>query len=176
MKRKLLLPIFLLLAYSNVPAQTYVKPATQPAHINTGARFRSLDSTTPIRMADYRGKVVVMALWASWCGACRMAVSGLGDMQKEFADRGVSVIALSNEDPRKAYRDVRIFSDSLPPEYKVGWISSVSAEQLMTRKDVLPQIFVMRDGVILKTFVGWHPTMTASQLLLVLNEAQETKR
>jgi thiol-disulfide isomerase/thioredoxin len=178
MNSKLLISVLLLLAVSNALAQSSInRPEIQP-HINPDAQFRSLDSTNPIKMADYGGRVVVVALWASWCGPCRMALIGLVDLQKDFAERGVPVIALTNEDPGKAYADVRRFVAGFPPDYRVGWISTISANQLMSRKDIVPQILVVRDGVILKSFLGWNPTMTVSQLRLVLDKAQgraETK-
>jgi thiol-disulfide isomerase/thioredoxin len=168
----------LLLTASNALAQSSFNRPEIPPHINPDAQFRSLDSTNPIKLADYRGKVVIVVLWASWCGPCRMTLSGMVDLQKEFAERDVQVIALTNEDPGKAYADVRRFVTGFPPDYRVGWISTISANQLMSRKDIVPQILVVRDGVILKSFLGWNPTMTVSQLRLVLDKAQgraETK-
>jgi len=107
-------------------------------------------------MSDYRGKVVVLTLWASWCGPCREAINGLVELEDEFARRGVQVIALSMEDPRKSYADVRRFVEGFPSDYRVGWISAISADRLMAEKALLPQIFVIRNGLVLRTFLGWH--------------------
>jgi thiol-disulfide isomerase/thioredoxin len=166
-----------LLIHQSVAAQSRTNSQskkTQPApRINLHARFRSLNSTTPISLADYQGKVVVLVLWASWCAPCRMVMYGLKDVHQEFVDHGVQVIALSNENPQKADADLRRLVYGFPPDYRVGWISTISADKLMVREDVLPQIFVIRDGVILKTFVGWHPTNTIIELRKALDEAQE---
>jgi thiol-disulfide isomerase/thioredoxin len=173
MMPKPFVPILLLPTSSTVWAQSSVKPLKTPGppQISNDARFRSLDSTAPISMADYHGKVVVLTLWASWCGPCRAAVNGLVELDDEFARRGVQVIALSMEDPEKSYADMRRFVEGFPSGYKVGWISAISANRLMTRNDILPQIFVMRNGVVIKTLLGWHPTMTVTQLRQVLDEA-----
>jgi len=45
----------------------------------------------------------------------------------------------------------------------------------MASKGVVPQIFVIRDGVVLKNFLGWNPTMTMIELRKVLDEAQKRK-
>ena len=176
---KLLLPILLILASSLVAAQSPTQAQsgkTQPApQIDINARFRSLDSSTPISLADYQGKVVVLTLWASWCEPCREVMYSLVDIHKEFGDRGVQVIALSIEDPRKADADVRRFVAGLHPDYKVGWISTISAAKLMSREDAVPQIFVIKDSAILRTFLGWHRTMTMIELRKVLDEAQVKK-
>jgi thiol-disulfide isomerase/thioredoxin len=168
-----------LLIQCGVTAQTQtttqsVKPQEAP-QIDVNARFQSLGSTTPISLADYQGKVVVVALWASWCPACVMAVNGLVELEKEFADRGIQVIALSIEDPQKADTDVRRLVAGFPPGYKVGWISTISADRWMTRKGIVPQIFVIRDGVVLRSFQGWHATMTVTGLRKALDEAQKKK-
>ena len=167
-----------LLIHCGVVAQTPPKTQsvkTEPApQIDIHSRFRSLDST-PIRLADYPGKVVVLVLWASWCVPCQEAINGLVDLQREFADRGVQVIALSIEDSRAADPVVRRFVARFPTNYRVGWISTISADKLMTRKNVVPQIFVVQDGAVLKTFVGWHPTNTMVELRQVLDAAQKRK-
>jgi hypothetical protein len=95
----------------------------------------------------------------------------LQDIHKEFADHGVEVIALSIEDPKKADADVRRFLAGLHPDYKVGWISAISSDRLAVRKGVLPQILVLRHGTVLRSFLGWHPTMTMIELRKVLDEA-----
>ena len=168
-----------LLVHHGVAAQSFTKTQSakpQPTpQIDLKARFRSLDSTTPISLADYQGKVVVLVLWASWCEPCREVMYSLADLHKETAYREVQLIALSTEDPQRADADVRRFVAGLHPDAKVGWISTISADKLMARQDVLPQIFVIQEGAILKSFVGWHPTITIIELRKVLDEAQKRK-
>src|SRR5262249_19781776 len=53
------------------------------------------------RLADYAGKVVVVDLWATWCGPCRREIPHLVALDKEFKGRGVEVIGLTTEDPAK---------------------------------------------------------------------------
>jgi hypothetical protein len=52
----------------------------------------------------------------------------------------------------------------------VGWISRISADKLMAGQDVLPQTFIIKDGIILRSFVGWHATRTIEQLREALEE------
>src|SRR4029077_16467908 len=51
------------------------------------------------KLADFLGKVMVVNLWATWCGPCRMEIPELVKLHKEFHSRGVEVIGLSTEDP-----------------------------------------------------------------------------
>jgi thiol-disulfide isomerase/thioredoxin len=170
---RLLLPILLFLASSVVAAQSPQSVKPQPApQVDVNARFRSLNSSTPITLADYQGKVVVLALWATWCGPCRTAMYSLADLRTEFATRGVQVIALSIEDPQKAEAETRKFLVGFPVDYKTGWIGKISAERLMAKEAVVPKIFVIKDGVILRSLLGWNPATTVMTLRQALDTAQ----
>src|ERR1041384_7058164 len=53
----------------------------------------------PIKLADYSGKVLVVNLWGTWCGPCRMETPELVKLHQEYQSRGVEMIGLSTEDP-----------------------------------------------------------------------------
>ena len=147
------------------PAKRQVSP-----EIARNARFRSLNGKA-IKLEDYSGKVVLLGLWASWCAPCRMSVQALADLCKEFGDRGVEMVALTPENPQTAEAEVRRFLSYFSDvKYKVGWIGRISADKLTAGQDVLPQTFIIKDGVILRSFVGWHPTRTIEQLREALEE------
>lgn len=55
-----------------------------------------------VRLSDYRGKVVVLNAWASWCPPCRAEAPELKNVQKKWGGRGLQVLGLDNEGSRDA--------------------------------------------------------------------------
>jgi cytochrome c biogenesis protein CcmG, thiol:disulfide interchange protein DsbE len=53
-------------------------------------------------LADDRGKVVVLAFWATWCPPCRAEMPTFTKLQKEMASQDVAIVPIANDDPSKA--------------------------------------------------------------------------
>ena len=49
----------------------------------------------PVKLSDFRGKVVVLNFWATWCPPCRAEIPGFIEIQKKYADQGFSMIGVS---------------------------------------------------------------------------------
>jgi len=53
-----------------------------------------------VRLSDYRGKVVVLNFWATWCGPCNAEMPALVDAEKTYGSRGVVFIGASLDDEK----------------------------------------------------------------------------
>ena len=62
---------------------------------------RLLDGAT-FDLADNRGKVVLVNVWASWCTPCRQEMPALDSYYRQHRDQGLVLVALSMDDPRDA--------------------------------------------------------------------------
>ena len=50
-------------------------------------------------LADYRGKVVLLNVWATWCGPCREEMPSMEKLYREFGPQGLEIVAVSVDDP-----------------------------------------------------------------------------
>jgi len=135
------------------------------------AELKSLNGRS-IKLSDYSGKVLVVNLWATWCGPCRMEIPELVKLHKEFRTKGLEVVGLSTENPEASAEGVRRFAQEYKMDYPVGWVSQEVAITLMQGRDAIPQSFVIsRDGRILKRFIGFSMSATPKQLRDTIEEA-----
>ena len=79
--------------------------AATPGEVAVGAVLRDASmqgiSTPSRRLSDFRGKPLVINVWASWCGPCRQEMGSLERMSRRFGTKQLNVIGISTDD----YRD-----------------------------------------------------------------------
>jgi len=161
----------------NAPA---TRPAAPPVLTTLPASIADAEleavSGKPIKLSSYAGKVLVVNLWATWCGPCRAEIPELVKLHKEFRSKGLEVVGLSTEDPRFSVEKVKNFVSDFEISYRVGWATNAVALELMQGRDSIPQSFVIsRDGQILKRFVGFNPISTPPLIREAIEQALAQK-
>jgi thiol-disulfide isomerase/thioredoxin len=135
------------------------------------AELKSVNGS-PIRMANYSGKVLIINLWATWCGPCRVEIPELVRLHKEYQSKGVEVVGLSTENPEASAELVKNFVKDFDVDYRIGWATPEVALTLMQGRDAIPQSFVIsRDGHLIRRFIGFNPTATPPQLKQAIEDA-----
>jgi thiol-disulfide isomerase/thioredoxin len=145
-----------------------------PASV-TGAELRAVTGA-PIKLSSYNGKVLLVNLWATWCGPCRLETPELVKLHKEFRSQGLEVVGLSTENPDASADKVKEFVQNFDVDYRIGWATPEVAITLMQGRDAIPQSFVItRSGRIIKRFVGFNPMDTPKQIRAAIEEALNDK-
>jgi thiol-disulfide isomerase/thioredoxin len=84
------------------PAKTVMEKLEHPADGQPGPDFAFVDAGgKTLKAADFKGKVVVLNLWATWCGPCKIEMPTLARLQAEYAGKPVQVVAVSIDKPDK---------------------------------------------------------------------------
>jgi thiol-disulfide isomerase/thioredoxin len=123
------------------------------------------------RLSDFQGKVIVINLWASWCGPCRREVPEYEKVRKAYAGKEVEFIALTAED-RSATAKVNRFLRDVNFGFRVGWADRELAGTLMNGKSAIPQTLVLDGGgQIVKHWTGYSPGRSADRLKETIDEA-----
>jgi thiol-disulfide isomerase/thioredoxin len=135
------------------------------------ANISLLDGQTT-KLANYSGKVLVVDLWATWCGPCRQEIPHLIAIANEYKDKGVEVLGLTNEDPAMDSEVVKKFSEMFKINYPIGWADLEMQKGLMRGRNGIPQTYIIgRDGKVLKHFVGFNSAISVPQMKAILDEA-----
>jgi thiol-disulfide isomerase/thioredoxin len=91
--RPRLLVCLLLLALAPLPARAFNFAPTEP---KPAPALSFLDGQgNPVTLEDFRGKVVVLNLWATWCAPCRHEMPSLDRLQAAFGNDGLQVVPVS---------------------------------------------------------------------------------
>src|SRR6266436_7284690 len=97
------------------PAELRAVPSTL-----LNRQFKSLDKGS-FSFSDFAGKVLVVNIWASWCGPCRMEVPEYEKVRKAYAGRAVEFIGLTGEDPVTSSSRVKQFVREYKFGFRLGW-------------------------------------------------------
>jgi thiol-disulfide isomerase/thioredoxin len=121
------------------------------------AEIKNLDGTT-FRIADKRGKVLLLNMWATWCGPCRAEMPTLVKMQDQHRDRGLEVIGLNTDDETVA--QINDFAADMKLNYTLVWADTDLQASLLriSKFGGIPQTFIIdRDGNLRGVFRGANP-------------------
>jgi peroxiredoxin len=116
-------------------------------------------SGAEVRLADYRGKIVLIDFWASWCPPCKTSFPALDAIHREFQEKGLEVLAV-NVDERR--RDAESFLDAHPHHLTVLFDPKGAAPHAFGVKGMPSSYLIDREGHIRFTHMGYSGNVDES--------------
>ncbi|MFO1450386.1 MAG: TlpA disulfide reductase family protein [Opitutaceae bacterium] len=147
---RLLLPLMLLGLVGCAPREKE-KPASTAAS-TTAAPWRLKDlAGRDVTLSQFRGKVVVLDFWATWCPPCRREMPDYIALQKKYGERGLVIVGISLDAQGPGV--VKTFTESLGVNYVIVMGDSDIAEAYQV--EAMPTTFLIdREGHVRHRKVG----------------------
>ena len=129
--------------------------------LDSVAKKKSLD--------DYRGDVVMINIWATWCAPCRIEMPSIESLHRAYAGKGLKIIAISVDEPGSD-EQIRSFVKRYGLSFEVlhdngGQAGEVSRDYQTTG---YPEtVIIGRDGIIRKKLLGAHDWNSAENRALI---------
>jgi peroxiredoxin len=120
---------------------------------NAAPAFTLKDSNgTSVTLADYRGKVVLLNFWATWCGPCKIEIPWFVEFEQQYKDRGFAVLGVAMDE--EGWDIVRPYITEKRVNYRV-LMGNDQVAQLYGGVESLPTTFLLdREGRIASTHIG----------------------
>jgi peroxiredoxin len=163
-----LLVMFLLAACSSKKQAEAGKPADSGASTGTVSAKHSAPMAPAfalenaegksVALADFKGKVIILNFWATWCGPCRHEIPDFIELQKEYGSKGLQIIGVSVD--QDGWKVVKPFIAQNGLNYPVLLYTEAvynAYQQLVSTEEqgAIPCTFIIgKDGVIVKHLVG----------------------
>jgi cytochrome c biogenesis protein CcmG/thiol:disulfide interchange protein DsbE len=105
-----------------------------------------------VHLSDFKGKVVLLDFWATWCGPCGIEIPWFTDFQRKYKDRGFEVLGVSMDDD--GWKAVTPFAAQNKINYRLVLGNDMTSDQY-GGVEALPTTFVIdRDGRIASVHIG----------------------
>jgi peroxiredoxin len=128
----------------------FQKPAVKENLLAPDFTLPQLDGQ-PLRLSSYRGKVVLLDFWATWCDPCREETPHFIALQKRYSDRGLQIIGISMDDGPEP---VRVFYQQFHINYPVVMGNAKTGEMYGGVLGLPIAFLIGRDGHIYTRHIG----------------------
>jgi cytochrome c biogenesis protein CcmG/thiol:disulfide interchange protein DsbE len=132
-------------------------PAPDVAHVKPEDRRMAPDfvledaSGKPVKLSDFRGKVVLLNFWATWCPPCRAEIPWFIEFQKTYQDAGLETLGVSMDE--KGWAAVKPYIDAQKINYRV-MVGNDGVAQLYGATSLPATFIIDKSGRIASTHVG----------------------
>jgi cytochrome c biogenesis protein CcmG, thiol:disulfide interchange protein DsbE len=116
-------------------------------------RAKELGTTTYKTLADYKGQVMLVNIWATWCEPCRVEIPSLERLQREYGPKGLKIVAVSIDD-YVSEDSIRRYADNFGVTFEILHDPTHAIERVFQATGYPETFIVGRDGTIRNKKIG----------------------
>ena len=173
----ILLTLFVLVGCDNSSSPSASAPAAAP----TPAKGQLIGSTAPdftltdmegqqVSLSQYRGKIVILNFWATWCPPCREEMPSMEALYQKFKERGFVMLAVNVDENGESA--VKKFLQKTPYTFPI-LLDSDNVAQNLYGVFRFPESFIIdREGIVVEKIIGgrdWSSVGASKMLNFLLN-------
>ena len=113
-----------------------------------------------VTLTEYRGNIILLDFWATWCPPCRVSIPELADLQRKYRDQGLVILGISLDNPQQINNN---FLSEFKEKFKINYTilrvnKKVYHDYFGTGQVSIPTMFIInRKGKIIDKHVGFRP-------------------
>ena len=126
--------------------------ATDAARVGLAPDFTLQDMAgNDVSLSDYKGQVVLLNFWATWCGPCKIEMPWFVDFQRQYKDKGFTVLAVSLDDD---IDPVAPFAEKYELNFPVVWGDNETADKFGGIAALPTTLIIDREGNVVDSHTG----------------------
>lgn len=136
------------------------RSGTQDSKEGTGSPYPAPDFTLSdlagrsVRLSDFKGKIVFVDFWATWCPPCRKEIPHLKDLAQHYKEQGVVVLGVSVDEGGRAVVEPFVKENEITYPILIGGDSPLDGYSV----ESIPTLYVInREGLVVARHVGYQP-------------------
>jgi cytochrome c biogenesis protein CcmG/thiol:disulfide interchange protein DsbE len=120
---------------------------------NAAPDFEVASQQGKINLKQFRGKVVYLDFWASWCAPCKQSFPWLNQMQEKYREQGLHIVAINVD---KKAEDAQFFLQKTPAHFTIAFDPQGNSPAAYNIKGMPSSVLIDRDGQVIWKHAGFR--------------------
>jgi thiol-disulfide isomerase/thioredoxin len=130
---------------------SFISPSS--AYAGDAPGFTLPGHNKTIQLSQYKGKVVYLDFWASWCEPCKRSFPWMNELQEQHGKDGFEIIAINLDESRN---DAEEFLKKMPAKFDVAFDKSGKTAEVYNLKAMPSSFLIDRNGKLVHKSLGYR--------------------